>query len=342
MQNAATMRTILALAAALTLALPVLAPAQPAEGRLKGGIVYSLPAWFKPSFLDLREDLREARERGRHVMLFLHLDECPYCERMLRESFVRGDSHDFMRAHFDVIGLNVRGALEVTAPDGARFTERTYSRHVKVFATPTIVFLDSEGGKALQLTGYRDPAALRQALEYVQSASYRRQDFAAYLAARERAAVYELRDHPLFSPRRDFKGYRKPLAVLFEDRQCAECARFHERTLNHPEVLAEMRKLLFVRLDAGSGERIVAPDGKATTPARWAKDLGLSYRPSLVLFDGGREIFRIDARLYHFHFKEALRYVSGGHHRRYASISAYNAARRDELRKRGVDIDYSE
>jgi thioredoxin-related protein len=340
MQNAATMRTILALAAALALALPV--PAQPAEGRLKGGVVYALPAWFKPSFLDLREDVREARERGRHVMLFLHLDECPYCERMLRESFVRGANHDFMRAHFDVIGLNIRGALEVTGTDGARFTERSYARHVKVFATPTIVFLDREGGKALQLTGYRDPAALRQALEYVHSASYRRQDFAAYLAARERPALYALREHPLFSPRRDFKGYRKPLAVLFEDRQCAECARFHERTLNRPEVLAEMKRLLFVRLDAGSDERIVTPDGKATTPARWAKDLGLTYRPSMVLFDEGREIFRIDARLYHFHFKEALRYASGGHHRRYAGISAYNAARREELRKRGVDIDYSE
>lgn len=340
MQNAATMRTMLALAATLALALPV--PAQPGEGRLKGGVAYALPAWFKPSFLDLREDVREARERGRHVMLFLHLDECPYCERMLRESFVRGDNHDFMREHFDVIGLNIRGALEVTAPDGARYTERSYARHVKVFATPTIVFLDREGGKALQLTGYRDPAALRLALEYVQSASYRRQDFAAYLASRERPAVYVLRDHPQFSPRRDFKGWRKPLAVLFEDRQCAECARFHERTLNHPDALAEMRKLLFVRLDAGSDERIVAPDGNATTPARWAKDLGLTYRPSVVLFDEGREIFRIDARLYHFHFKEALRYVSGGYHRRYASISAYNAARREELRKRGVDIDYSE
>lgn len=334
------MKTLLALAAALWLALP--ATAQPAEGRLKGGVAYSLPAWFKPSFLDLREDVREARERGRHAMLFLHLDECPYCERMLRESFLRGDNHDFMRRHFDVIGINIRGSLEVIAPDGARFTERTYARHVRVFATPTIVFLDPEGGKALQLTGYRDPAALRQALEYVQSTSYRRQDFAAYLAARERPAVYELRDHPQFSPRRDFKGYRKPLAVLFEDRQCAECARFHERTLHHPEVLAEMKQLLFVRLDAESGERVVAPDGKATTPARWVKDLGLTYRPSLVLFDEGREFFRIDARLYHFHFKEALRYVSGGHYRRYASISAYNAARREELRKRGVDIDYSE
>jgi thioredoxin-related protein len=334
------MKTILSFAAALALTLP--AAAQPAEGRLKGGVGYALPAWFKQSFLDLREDVREARERGRHVLLFLHLDECPYCARMLDESFRRGEDHDFLRAHFDVIGLNVRGALEVTAADGARFTERTFARHVKVFATPTLLFLDGEGGTALQLTGYRDPAALRQALEYVHGQAYRRQEFAAWLASRERPAVYEFRDHPQFSPRRDFKGWRKPLAVVFEDRWCGECARFHERTLNHPDVLAEMKQLLVVRLDAESGERVVAPDGTVTTPARWAKALGLTYRPSVVLFAEGREIFRIDARYYHFHFKEALRYVSGGHYKRYPTTSAYNAARREELRKRGVDIDYSE
>jgi hypothetical protein len=46
--------------------------------------------------------------------------------------------------------------------------------------------------------------------------------------------------------------------------------------------------------------------------------------------------------LYRFHFKEALRYVSGGHYRRFENVSRYNAARRAELRAQGVDIDYSE
>lgn len=130
--------------------------------------------------------------------------------------------------------------------------------------------------------------------------------------------------------------------MLFEDRQCAGCARFHERTLNHPEVLAELKKFRVVRLDADSGERIVLPDGSASTPAGWAGALGFTTRPAFILFDAGREIFRFDGPLYHFHFKETLRYVSGGYYRRHESISRYNAARRAALRKQGVDIDYSE
>lgn len=311
-------------------------------GRLKGGEPYVLPHWFKPSFLDFRRDLDEARQRKRHVMVFFHLDDCPYCARMLGESFAGGETSAYIQRHFDVVAVNIRGSLEAKWIDGAAFTERTLAQQLRVVATPTLVFLAPDAGQVLQLTGYRDPPALRLALEFVQGGHYRAQSFPAYLAARERPAVYELRKHPQFSPATNFKGYRKPLAILFEDRQCTACARFHERTLNHPDVVAEMKKLLFVRLDAGSDRPVVDLAGRMTTPAQWAKALGLSHRPALVLFDEGREVFRVDGELYHFHFKETLRYVSGGHYRQYKSISAYNAARRQELLKQGIDIDYSE
>ena len=336
------MRSACLFLGALWLALAGAALAQSAPGKLTGGVRYALPEWFKPSLLEIREDVADARAQGRHVLLFLHLDECPYCERMLRESFTRGETHDFMRKHFDVVGINVRGAMDVVWTDGAVSTEQALARRLKVFGTPTLVFLGEDGGVALKLSGYRDPPALRQALEFVQGGHYRSQPFAAWLEKRDKPAVYALRDHPQFAKGTDFGGYRKPLAVLFEDRQCAECARLHDRTLRHPDVLAEMKKLRFVRLDSDSSEPIVTPEGAATTPAQWAKALGFTTRPALVLYDEGREVFRFDGHLYHFHFKEALRYVSGGHYRRFASISQYNAARRAELLKQGVDIDYAE
>ncbi|MBK5102707.1 MAG: thioredoxin fold domain-containing protein [Burkholderiales bacterium] len=241
-------------------------------GRVTGGIAYTLPSWFKASFLDFRADVEEARGQGKQVMVFLHLDECPYCARMLAENFDSGANREFVQKHFDVIAVNVQGSLSLNWTDGATYTEKTLARHLKTIATPTIVFLDQDGGNVLQLTGYRDPAAFRLALEFVQSKSYRKQSFAAYLSTRKKAVVYSLRDH----------------------------ARFHDTTLNRPDVAEEMKKFLFVRFDAESDTPIVGLDGSSTTPARWVKALNLSYRPGVVLFDEGREIYRIDARLYHY------------------------------------------
>lgn len=331
---------LLLAAVILIVARPTMAETTP--GRMKGGEIYSLPSWFKPSFMDFRSEVDEARQQGRHVMAFLHLDECPYCARMLKENFVSGDNRDFMEKHFDVIGVNIQGNLEVTWIDGATYTERTLARRLGAFATPTIVFLDPDGNKVLQLVGYRDPRTLRHALEYVQGKSYGNQTFAAYLAARDQPPVYALRAHPRFTEVVDFKGYDKPLAILFEDRHCADCARFHDKTLSRLDVMEEMGKYLFVRLDSESNRQIVDLKGATTTPAQWAKDLKLSYRPAVVLFNEGREIYRIDWQLYQLHFREALRYVSGGHYKQFGSLSQYKTAYRAELLKSGVDIDFAE
>jgi thioredoxin-related protein len=323
------------------------AGAEVVPGRLKGGVNYALPTWFKPSFLNFQEEAQDAGRQGKHLMVFVHLEQCPYCDRMLKENFVSGDTRDFADKHFDAIGVNMRGTVEAVWIDGTTYTERSLSRHLKVTATPTIVFLDPGGKKVLQLTGYRDPRSLRLALDYVQSKRYLNQPFSSYLAERKQAsldlpALYVLRDHPQFATTTNFKHYQKPLAILFEDRRCAECARFHDKTLNHPDVLAEMKEFHFVRLDAGSTEPVTDLDGNITTPAQWVNTLGLTYRPAVVLFNRGKEVFRVDARLYHFHFKEMLRYVSGGHDTGPDAFSRYNAARRSELLQQGISIDYAE
>ena len=89
------------------------ASADVTPGRMTGGQKYDLPAWFTMSFLELNDDLKEAGARGRQLMLFLHLEECPYCARMLNENFREGATKEFIERHFDVIGIDIRGSRSV-------------------------------------------------------------------------------------------------------------------------------------------------------------------------------------------------------------------------------------
>ena len=62
--------------------------AEPAKrGEITGGAAHTAPTWFKESFLEIQDDVDEATEEGRHIMLFFQLNGCPYCDRMLTESF---------------------------------------------------------------------------------------------------------------------------------------------------------------------------------------------------------------------------------------------------------------
>src|SRR4030042_1392272 len=96
------------------------------------------------------------------------------------------------------------------------------------------------------------------------------------------AAGDRLRDPRRFEKVRDFSGYRQPLAVIFEDRSCADCAGFHDKVLNHPEVLAELNAFRVVRLDAYADTPIIDINGVSTTPRAWAAALKLDQRPGVV------------------------------------------------------------
>lgn len=336
------MKGLLLLFCAALIATGEPAVAQTTPGRVTGGRAHALPDWFKSSFLNFQDEVDDIRKSGRHILVFMDLNDCPYCARTLDENFRRGENTEFIRRHFDVIAVNIKGSQEVAWIDGATYTEKDFALKLKVVGTPALVFVDPDGKKVLQLNGYRTPPTLRHALEYVHARAYRTQSLAEYVEQRQKAPVYAFRDHPRFENVTDFARYAKPLAVIFEDRSCADCAGFHDKVLNHPDVLAELKPFRVVRLDAGATTPIVDIAGKRTTPRAWAAALNLTHRPGVVLFDEGKEAARVEGRFYHFHFKEMLRFVSGKHYQRYDRFGAYLDDRQPELLRQGISIDFGE
>ena len=84
-------------------------------------------------------------------------------------------------------------------------------------------------------------------------------------------------------------------------------------------------------------------EGNTTTPRLYAEQLGLSYRPSIVLFDQGKEIMRIESRLFLFHFTEVLRYVGERHYQQYPdSFYDYLDVKTAELLDSGKNVNLGE
>ncbi|MDH5426504.1 MAG: thioredoxin fold domain-containing protein [Gammaproteobacteria bacterium] len=302
---------------------------------------YSIPGWFKDSFLEIQSDSEEAYAESKHLMLFMHLDGCPYCSRMLDENFRKGKTKIFIQNNFQVIAINILGDREIAWDKDTSYIEKTLARELKVHFTPTLVFMNKDGRRVLQLNGYRSPETLMHALNYVNDQQYYKMKLAEYIS-KQNKPVYSLKSHPMFIEMRDFSDYKKPLAIVFEDKDCADCDEFHQKVLQHKDVLKELSKFKVVRLDTYSDQVIIDTDGNKTTAARWASRLKLDYRPGTVLFDRGSEVTRADGRLYHFHFKEILRYVSSAQYFEYATYNQYLNARQKQLRNAGVAIDYGQ
>ena len=149
-----------------------------------------VPAWFKNSFLDLREDLREARADKRRVMIYFGQNGCPWCRKLMETNFRRQDIIDRTRANFDAIEINILGSREVTWLDGRSRSEKAFAALLKVGYTPTLLFLDERGNVVLRLNGYYEPPAFLLALDYVADRAYLREpDFARYARARGGASA---------------------------------------------------------------------------------------------------------------------------------------------------------
>lgn len=310
------------------------------RGEIKGGAPHNAPAYFKESFLEIADDVDEAADAEKHVMLFFQLNACPYCDRMLTESFEADPNMGFIKKHFDTIAINTRGDREVVFNDELTMQEKDLSELLKVRATPAILFLNSDNKPVVRVNGYRAPERFAAILRYVQSKAYEETSLAEYLDSNLAKGRYAFLDHPLFVDRNDLSGISGPLMLLFEDSTCIDCAELHERTLKRADVREQMRKFTVVRLDADSEQPMTAPDGSKTTPKAFARKHDMLYRPGVMMFDGGKLIRRYDSLIFPFHFREGLRYVAEGFHRD-MEYRQYSERRREELLSSGIDIDLS-
>ncbi len=301
------------------------------------------PAWFKESFLDLREDVAEAAKAGRRLMLYFHQDGCPYCAKLLRENFGDQAIAEKTRKHFDVIAINLWGDREVTDLAGRATTEKEFAKALRVQFTPTLLMLDEKGNTALRLNGYVPPHQFQAALDYVGGRLEKKQGFTDYLLVREPApasgtlhAQPWLMASPLNLSRRD----GKPLLVIFEQKVCAACDEMHAEGFPRPEVAALLKRYRSARVDIASNEALKTPDGKSLPMREWARKLKIVYTPSFVFFDaGGREVFRVEGYLRPFHLASSLDYVASGAYRKQPEFQRFIEARAAARRAQGEKIE---
>ncbi|TLP39567.1 thioredoxin family protein [Arcobacter arenosus] len=313
------------------------------KGKVTGGSYHEWPSWFKESFLNIGEDIEEAKEEDKHVILFLSLDFCPYCTKMLDDNFKEGaKNQEYIQNNFDVIGINIKGSRELALNEEQSMTEKEYADYLKVMYTPTIIFLNQNNEQVVRVNGYRSEPNFKLILDYVKNKEYKNMELTTYLEKVKNKTFYTLKDNSMYKDISDLSKIDSPLAVIFEDGSCTQCDYMYNTTFKNKDVQEEMGKFTVIRFDATSKEKIITPDGTTTTPYDWAKQISLDYRPGILLFDDKKEIARIDALLFSFHFKELFRYVSGEYYKEYPTFLDYLGPRQQELINAGINIDLSD
>jgi thioredoxin-related protein len=292
-----------------------------------------IPKWFAETFLDIREDIAEAKRQDKRLMIYFGQDGCPYCKALMKGNFGQPDIEATTRRHFMPVALNLWGDREVTWLDGRRMPEKELARVLGVQFTPTLLFFDEDGAVALRLNGYSPPDKFRQALAYVSRRMEKRQSYPDYLAGQPpENAEGRLATQPSFERApadlpRVLRASRQPVIVLFERKFCSDCIEMHREGFTRPEVRRLLERFRVVQVDLSDAREL-------------ARSMNVVYTPSLVFFEpGGKEVFRAEGYLKPFHLASALDYVASGAYRGEPSFQRYIRKRADGLRAGGATVD---
>jgi len=319
-----------------------------AENVMEPGLVnpgyVEKPAWFKNSFLDIRDDINEAAANGRRVMLYFYQDGCPYCAKLIQDNFTQRSIVEKTRKYFDVIAINMWGDREVTDLAGNRVTEKQFAKAARVMFTPTLLLLTEKAQVALRINGYFAPHKLEAALDYVGQKMESKLAFRDYLqkvAASPASGKLHEEDFFLKPPYnlQILNRSGKPLLLLFEQKQCQDCDELHGDIFKRKETRAQLKRFNVVRLDMWADTPVIDMQGQKNTAKELAQALNVGYVPSMLFYDGNGEVIRTEAWLKSFHIQSVMDYVASGAYKTWPEFQRYIADRAERLEAQGVHVD---
>lgn len=308
------------------------------------------PAWFRQSFLDLEEDIREAEAIDKRLVLYFWQPGCPYCAELWDNNFSNQALVDVFRQSFEIIALNLWGDREVVHVDGEVLSEKNFADALNIQYTPTLLFFDEKKKVILRLNGYIPPPTFKAAIAFVSGKHERTTHYADFIkqymmkkTEHQQNPATTMTQEPFFiRPTYQLEAsnlQNKYLLVLFEEPNCNPCDALHHTTLRHQETRALLKAFNVVQLNRTGDSQVVTPSGEHLTAQQWYRQLKLIYTPAMVFFDHhGQEIMRVDAHLKRFHIQSVLDYIASGHYQRESNFQKYMHQRAEHIQHAGGDV----
>lgn len=317
------------------------------EGAYKGAKTATHPKWFKESFLDLEEDIADAAENNKRLVVYFWQPGCPYCSQLWEDNFSQQAIVDTFRNNFEIVALNMWGDRELVSVGGNSYSEKSFAEALQIKYTPTLLFFNENKKVIHQLNGYIPPDDFKLSLEYVLGKHEKTKTFGEFSSTKKENKIQTGKLHyedfftqGEFNFDRSQKEAGTYLAIFFEEKNCKNCDLLHEKTLTNNTTRKLIRQFQSAQLDRFSTALVTTPDGSIQSVKNWANKLNISYLPAILFFDKrGKEVMRIDAQMRTFHVQSVFDYVLSDAYKTELNFQRYISARADKIREQGIDVD---
>jgi len=134
---------------------------------------------FADSTMNINVISQDAKKTNKITMIFFHMTYCPYCEKMLNETFEGFDSMANINKNFYYVDMNIDDTGEIIYKD-FKGTPEDFGEYFDIELYPTILFL--ENNKIIYYVhGYRNQEKFNHILNYVSSRSIGKMDLLEFI-----------------------------------------------------------------------------------------------------------------------------------------------------------------
>lgn len=100
--------------------------------------------WFALTFRNIEEDMQEAADSGKRLVMMFEQIGCIYCKKVHLDVLTDPEVKAYLQEHFMIVQYNLYGDEEVIDLDDEELSEKTAAAKWGVLFTPTIMFMPEE------------------------------------------------------------------------------------------------------------------------------------------------------------------------------------------------------
>jgi thioredoxin-related protein len=129
---------------------------------------------------NFNDGLAEAENSDKPILVFVSTTWCSYCRKMREDTFA--DDRIINRLKDSFVAVAIDGdAGNTVRYKGRQFSEKDFTRALRVRGFPTTIFFDSGGEIVFGQPGYIPPEQFEVVLEFISEGAYKEQTFQDFM-----------------------------------------------------------------------------------------------------------------------------------------------------------------
>lgn len=129
--------------------------------------------------INIDDLVNKTLKNDKHVMVFFHMNYCPYCIRMEKGTLKNHTVKKIIEKDFIFTHVNTDEESEIIF-ENKSYTTQEFSDYLDIDFFPTVIFYDKEKDIVYTARGHRKVEKFKKILRFIKTKSYENVDFFDY------------------------------------------------------------------------------------------------------------------------------------------------------------------